>query len=388
MRATIASSAAAKYAAKTKKRVTKDTLGGLIQILDFEIVATHLGARSERATILIKEFESIGSDGSGGFGSPRPLESLPEIVELLDQLKTLRARETHGSQLRSRLASPSEGSLANPQLGVEGFDADSPRASQLMFATQVPSRFPDMPLVVDGGAQRESGSGSARSKLKDTSDEIAAASFRQRQVQPLVNAKAKVNGKRSVNTSAGLLSMLAPKQVVKSPVPNLTTAKKHISAQLPEPREVSQDIRSELKNSLISEAAIGGVDLVTPSDHTQDVHEQVQGSEVAISRQLATQSISELPSPLEAFTEHSSAVNIGHSSKDNHRHSVSQPEKVANCAVVTPVPKVRGLYVKLVSMLSYAQSFKLIHSSDIRIPKDQELLLDRADCELPLLVAQ
>lgn len=374
MRATIASSAAAKYAAITKKRVTKDTLGGLIQIRHFEIVATHLGARSERATILINDFESIGSEGSGAFGCPRPLESLPEIVVLLNQLRTIRGRETQGSQLRSRLESPSEGSFARQQLGAEGSGIDSPEMSQSMFATQVPSRFSDRPLVTGGEAQRESISTSARNEVKGTTNKNATADLRQRQDFSSLNA----NGKPSVNTSEALLRLLAPRQAVPRPVLNQTSTKKSAPAQLPSLGNTSKDIRPEFRNLLGPEAAIDGVGSKTPSDNLQDIHKQDHGSKVISDRPLATPPIGELTFPSGA-TEGSLSVHKGPSAENDH--SMSQSEEAGNCAVITQQPEVGEMYLKLVSMLIQNQLFKRIRSNDTRIPKDQQILLDRADCK-------
>jgi len=384
MRATIASSAAAKYAAITKKRVTKDTLGGLIQIRNFEIVATHLGSRSERATILINDFERIGCEGSGGFGCPRPLESLPEIAELLDQLKTIRGRENQGIQLRSRLESASEGSFARSQLGVEGSEIDSPVTSQMMFATQVPSCFSERPLVTGGEVQPETVSESARNKVKDTANENAIADMPQRQGHPSVNAKAnakaKANGKPSVNTRENLLRLLAPRQPVPRPVFKQTMTKKPTTAPLPNSGNMYQDIHPELKNPLVSEAAIGGVGFTTPPNHIQDIDKEVHGPKVTSIPPLATQSIGELTSRARV-TEGSLTIHVGTSARKNHEMNPSEQ------AVIGPIfdhlPKVCGISLKHVSMLIYNQSFKRIRSNDTKIPKDQQGLLDRADCKLP-----
>lgn len=379
MRATIASSAAAKYAAITKKRVTKDTLGGLIQIRNFEIVATHLGSRSERATILINDFERIGCEGSGGFGSPRPLESLPEIAELLDQLKTIRGRENQGIQLRSRLESASEGSFARSQLGVEGSGIDSPVTSQMMFATQVPSPFSEHPLDTVIEVQPETVSESARKKVKDTANEDAIADMPQRQGHPSVNAKAKANGKSSVNTKEGLLRLIAPRQPIPRPVPKQTMTKKPTTAPLPNSGNMYQDIHPELKNPLVSEAAIGGVGFTTPPNHIQDIDKQAHGPKVTSIPPLATQSIGELTSQARA-TESSLTVHVGTSARKNHEMNPSEQ------AVIGPIfdhlPKVCGISLKHVSMLMYNQSSKRIRSNDTKIPKDQQVLLDRPDCKL------
>lgn len=87
-------SAVHKYLQETGKRLTQDSLGGLILIKDSEIVATHSGPRPHRLIIKIEDFQSLGSVGSGVFGLPRPLEALPEAVELLDRLTMIRSKDS------------------------------------------------------------------------------------------------------------------------------------------------------------------------------------------------------------------------------------------------------------------------------------------------------
>ncbi|KAL9045311.1 MAG: hypothetical protein Q9214_001626 [Letrouitia sp. 1 TL-2023] len=94
LRATIASSAARKFNTKDGKQVTEHTLGNVIRLLDSEIVATHLGPRAQRLTMLVKDFEVLGSDRSQAHGQPRPIEAIQENIILLDKLSVLRALES------------------------------------------------------------------------------------------------------------------------------------------------------------------------------------------------------------------------------------------------------------------------------------------------------
>ena len=345
MRATIASSAATKNAAATKKRITKDTLGGLIQIQEYEIVATHLGARSERATILIKDFKSIGSEGSGGFGCPRPLESLPEIVDLLDQLKALRIGESRENQLRSSLGSPVEGTPSFSQLGSEGFGHRLQETNQSMFATQIPSRFSNSSLVAEREAQRQ---------IVSKSEKV-----QQRQGHPLENAEPKANGKRKVNTSEALLALLAPKRAVTRPEPSQNTTNNRDSAQLPNSEGESR------KKSSVSEEAIDGVDLSISSGPTAEDHRQEKVVEAATNQPLPTHVTSEPVIPSGITKEDSLSAENGYSVKESHHTNHS--EEVAIPTVHTYVPN----------------SSKRICSRDIRISKDQQVLLDRPDSWLP-----
>lgn len=141
---TFDASAVRRYRYETRKRLTQDPLGGLIQIKDFEIVATHLGPRPYRLTILIKDFQSLGSVGSGGFGMPHQLEALPEVRKLLDRLKILRLEEPCKShqEVSGAEGAGDQNLPSSTQSGITcsiSSSSDGSRsASQENFATQVP----------------------------------------------------------------------------------------------------------------------------------------------------------------------------------------------------------------------------------------------------------
>lgn len=133
----MATSAVQKFFAESKKRVNKGILGGLIQILDFEVVATHLGPRDSRLTLLINEFTSLGSEGSSIFGgSPRPIEVHQEIQKLSERLKGIRAKEYAESQPLKHLDDSERDSIVTSQNDFELSSDDSPIASQQALATQ------------------------------------------------------------------------------------------------------------------------------------------------------------------------------------------------------------------------------------------------------------
>jgi hypothetical protein len=133
-----AACAVRRFRHETKKRLTQDTLGGLIQIKDFEIVATHLGPRPSRLTILIQDFQSLGSVGSGGFGLPRPVDALPEVLELLDRLKTIRLEELCKDQQEFAEEVEDNNASSGTQSEILCTRDESGSGSQLNFATQVP----------------------------------------------------------------------------------------------------------------------------------------------------------------------------------------------------------------------------------------------------------
>ncbi|KAL8850965.1 MAG: hypothetical protein Q9221_004110 [Calogaya cf. arnoldii] len=93
LKATFRSTAAEQHKKKTRKRITEETVGNIIQLEDAEIVATHIGPRTSKITLLIKRFKLIGSDTSGQIGDPRPFDATEEFDELLQKLSTFRKTE-------------------------------------------------------------------------------------------------------------------------------------------------------------------------------------------------------------------------------------------------------------------------------------------------------
>ena len=315
MRATIASSAAARNTASTRKRITKDTLGGLIQIKEFEIVATHLGARSERATILVQDFRSLGSEGSGGFGCPRPLESLPEIVDLMDQLKALRAEESTRSRSRSSLGSPAEQSPSRSQLANGDVAHTFQETSQSVFATQIPSRFSSIPLVAEREAQRGS--------------DVNRAELQQQQGCLVVDAKSKAFGKKNVNNTKALLDLLAPKRVATHLESSHATTKKWNPAQLSNPPE------DPAKKPFPSKEAYDKASSLLSPGPAVEVHEQDEG---IAKESLTTLKTSELAISQTISKEES--VSFHGDQFANENSDVAQASTALNSAVVTHILKV------------------------------------------------
>ena len=120
----------------TRKRITDGTRGGLVQIHAFEIVATHYGPKQSRLTLLIKDFQCLGSDGSGTFGNPLPIGSRREISVALSQLGEFRSREPTTSQPQSDLEDDASASDIRSQ-ATDGPSDDEPDVvTQAGFATQ------------------------------------------------------------------------------------------------------------------------------------------------------------------------------------------------------------------------------------------------------------
>lgn len=142
MTANIAKNASKRYFHKTRQNFTEGTLGGLIQLLDFEIVATHLGPRPQKITLLVKDFQGLGSNGMGEVGmAPQAIESREETKALLEMLKEFRDLEKSANhQTRSSQERSISESLLVSQVGSNPPSEDNYMNSQAEFATQAPRR--------------------------------------------------------------------------------------------------------------------------------------------------------------------------------------------------------------------------------------------------------
>ena len=106
----------------------------LIQLHDFEILATHFGPRDRRLTLYVKDFKSLDSGGSGTFGvAPQAIESREGTKELLNKLAELRKHEKHVHSAASAVESPMKS-----QPSTQTSNASNDQDSQAGFATQVP----------------------------------------------------------------------------------------------------------------------------------------------------------------------------------------------------------------------------------------------------------
>ncbi|SLM37343.1 hypothetical protein LPUS_07162 [Lasallia pustulata] len=132
-----AASSVSKYTAVARKRITDGTRGGLVQIRAFEIVATHLGPKQSRLKLLIKDFQSLGCDGSGTFGNPLPIGSKQNISAALNQLGELRAQAYTRRQPQSDSHDDPSASDIRSQAADGASDNDGTDVvTQAAFATQ------------------------------------------------------------------------------------------------------------------------------------------------------------------------------------------------------------------------------------------------------------
>ena len=154
--ATIASVAAEAFKKKYRKRITEGTAGGVIQLLQFEIVVTHLGEPSEKLTLLIQEFKHLGSDGSGPFGDPKPIIERKSLLTLLAELATFRNREAARQRL-NHTGFDERSSLpdAHSDESIDGPEDENEDIQQRDFATQKARR--KVKLEPPGGLSQMNG---------------------------------------------------------------------------------------------------------------------------------------------------------------------------------------------------------------------------------------
>lgn len=341
--ATISKEAAQQYVEKHKKRLTAGTLGGLFQLQTFEIVATHLGSRSMRITLFVMDLKPLGSNGSGALGFPRAIEDREELLELIQKLKDYR-EETVRNGARSRQPTPSKMFTLSSQP-----DNDSPvhshRDSQTTFATQVPAtRVPSgvnvMPKIASNNVSmnleidKDSVAGQPQSKLPGLNELEAGLKGIGKNgtggTGPFHPSRAgfpPVGGKPQATTSEELLSLL---QQAKQ-VPSTKTA---INMAAPAQAQAAPDAESPAPTATNPPMEVPTV--------AADIHASAADTQI------------ESPS---ATCINKSAV-AGQSNYCAVEGNRSQP------SASRPSPRTRNR----------------ISRRDIKISKDQELLLDSRDC--------
>jgi len=133
------------YVTKHRRRITKDTQGGIIGIVQYEIVATHLGPKQSSVTLLVNDLQFCGSAGSGTFGQPSPVHQRQRVGLLVQRLRELKSVEVPDVCIDSdndELAAPSS-KRPKTETGIEGsgydgVDRQSALATQVVFHSQMP----------------------------------------------------------------------------------------------------------------------------------------------------------------------------------------------------------------------------------------------------------
>lgn len=323
----ISSDASQRYQAKNKRSLTHGTPGGLIQLLDFEIVATHLGPRPERVTVDVNDFKSLGSNGSGNFGfaTPYSVESRLEIKQLLQNLENIRNRNSQGDHLSPNPSIRSQFSTAS---SVEESDS----VSQAVFATQAPfaataaarkpnsrvagkqSRFGFPAGIDDRDTATHSNGGLSKSSAPKNS--LADS-------EHIHSGKPTVNGKKDIShASAALLGLV---QQAAQPMAK---------------------VKPVLQATNMTPTAVPNV-----------------GDKVAVTGGQG--GIGNAKAPPVAFTVPSQDLRFNEA-------ATTLPEPVTNYDLAQPAMTREHVQHPIRNRIS---------NRDVRIPKDQALLLDSEDCE-------
>ncbi|KAF6226962.1 hypothetical protein HO133_008403 [Letharia lupina] len=389
--ASITNQASQRYAKKNKRNLTEGTVGGLIQLHDFEIVATHLGPRDKRLTLYVKEFKSIGSDGSGNFGvAPQAIESREGTKELLNKLADLRRHGPDAHSHQSAAASP-----IRSQPCTQTSDAGENQGSQIGFATQAPrsnASVVSKPKPSDPTTGINIGSISSANSVKSLPPPTKrkygsslATSLSPLQVQATPQ-------RPSVNSTKALLGLLQHhKRTLPVPevIPQPTTvhslgytAASIGPAVVEEENTASRDTTLAPGDDDVTRAPIESQKRKrqspdkTPRKKAADSHrvhgiDQDCGS-LGVDCDLDTKAGSRA-----AVTE--ASINALHS-----RSASSSISKTADSYPNAPLDLSDRSISKLTTSVSGQNTGQnRIRSKDVKIPKDQEALLNRADSWLP-----
>ena len=350
----------------------------LIQLHDFEIVATHFGPRDKRLTLYVKDFKSLDTGESGNFGvAPQAIESREETKELLNKLADLRKHGMHVYSAESAVESPMKS-----QPSTQTSEGTNDQDSQAGFATQLPrsvapivSKSKPLGSTTSVNISSTSSADSAKSsahpmKVKHGNLSEGTLSPLQRKAAP---ERPSVGHKRALlgllrNHNQSLGQVTAPSEPfigenekeashIENPIPHdvkdsrTTTATQKRKRQSP---ETSQRKKLSNEHSGLQEINIESKNLA--ADHALESKApsgvgSTEGSIVA--NALRSQSVSTLvlnsidSHPLNASMEpaiHSTSNDLSMASAQNHMRNDISPR-------------------------------------DVRIPKDQETLLSRADCK-------
>ena len=351
--ARISISATREYRKQHRRPFTKDKTGGLLQILDFEIVATHLGPRSDRLTLLVNRFKSLGSDGSGAFSVPRPIESPDKgCFALLDKLIGIRAQEkASSSQEPSTRESSVAASSIHSQTAFAANGYEVSPDSQAVLATQVP-----VALEIHNGCGRSAtaqGSNNQRTidlaktfdSLTDHAEESEVPAVGAAQAVGCGLASSTKSGTKISDTHADLLCSLNRK-VQEKPMTTTSMAEDDTTKKAIPTKDTTVDMQHEIRR--------------TTASHITDISMQ---------NDVVNQSKSHLSSAQEPTM----APPLGKICVAA-RNGVSD----INVAKDGPIPSK--------ALQGSSKKRKLsdrISSRDVRIPRDQEILLSRPDSWIP-----
>ena len=110
------------YHQKYNREIQNEKLGGILQLIEYDIVASHIAPRPKRLVLLVKKFDVLSPGGSGTVGSiPRPIEDLAisrELLRKLEQQSQRKGASTTRKDFSTPRSSPASSSMPSPLSGV------------------------------------------------------------------------------------------------------------------------------------------------------------------------------------------------------------------------------------------------------------------------------
>ena len=343
---------------------------------DFEIVATHLGPRDKRLTLYVKDFKSLGFGGSGQFGvAPQAIESREGTKELLKKLADL--RKMGWDALSQQSASP-----INSQPSTQNSEAGIYQESQAGFATQVPRS--NVPNFIKAKPQSTSTPQSAKS--------LAPATKGKRGTSLAVNSNP-LQARAAPQISSNSKALLGLLRNYKGAAPAPEVVSEATTKQPPgrpealiEPPYVVRDVETPRHVSF----TFGDENAsIAPTENPKRKRESL----VDTPRKKAAEDhgLARIDKDCESFqpnrdpdrkaryetaaTEASINTLRSRPASPSISGFAQLPPKISLVASINSVPKFTNL--------AFSQSIgqKRVSRRDANIPKDQEALLNRADCK-------
>ncbi len=382
--ASITNQASQKYAKQNRRKLTEGTVGGLIQLHEFEIVATHLGPRDKRITLYVKDFKGIGANGSGNFGvAPQAIESREGTKELLKKLADLRKHGWDARSEQSATVSPIQ-SQPSTQTSEAGDDQDT----QLGFATQVPRSHASIVRKSKPSHPSFGSISTARSvkslapPMRGKHGDPSAGTLTAPQVQgPPQRPTVKENLLGLLRNCRGVPP---PPQSISGPTIEQLSGRTGASTEpavIENVFESSRDITLAPSDGNAREASIG-----TPKRKRQSPNNTPRkkaADDCDFRRVDKDHESLAVNHDMDKNAEFGSAVNKPSINTLRSRPaslSISEFTEVPSNA--PPEPSIDSV-LKLTSSASGQNTGRnRINSRDVTIPKDQEALLSRADCKL------
>ena len=402
--ASITNQASQQYVKKNKKKLTDGTVGGLIQLEEFEIVATHLGPRDKRLTLYVKNFKTLGANGSNSFGAaPQAIESRDETKDLLNKLAHLRRQNLDTLFKQSAKTSP----IAS-QSSSHDIELENGQESQTGFATQVsrsnvPKASRPKPRYPSTGVRISSPS--AANNDKSSASLMGKGSNLSKRVVRPVNVQSAPQAPSPSDTQKALLGLLQnhkqgppipeiiPRPPAKQPLDCIATVIRPIVTETA--TEASRDVSLTTSDNDAGKDPIGSRKRKRPPSDTpptrngpdnlnlHGTEEAKKGADDHDVMMIETEreslvvngKLTDKTRPGAAVDEHPTKIRRGLLS------GLSLSEVAPPHAGTPSEPSVQSI-AKLTSLTPSQKSGRTrIGTRDVTIRKDQETLLSRADCK-------